>query len=199
MSTPCTGALRVPEPRSPTSKCHRSETAASRRLIPRGKSGYSRSASQTPPRKPTRKKKKPRWLAACRRGFAMEGVAPSEMPRLLLSCMRTSLIPRSSELHRSLPLKGDATPVRPAQSGLEEPTSGTWGYAARGKGHGEEDIWKAWVGDHRLDDCRGDRGEPFDCGCSEDAPAVGQRARCGSGSGSSGSGVGARSCQLGRS
>ena len=35
--------------------------------------------------------------------------------------MRRALIPRSSELRGSLPLKGDATPVRPAQSGLEDP------------------------------------------------------------------------------
>jgi hypothetical protein len=32
--------------------------------------------------------------------------------------LRSSLIPRSSELRRSLPLKGDATLIRPTQSGF---------------------------------------------------------------------------------
>src|SRR2546426_8370981 len=75
------------------------------------------------------KRRKPRWLAACHRGSAMEGAEPSEMPRLLLSCVRdtvnrlvcvprSSFIPRSSESRRSLPLKGDATPFRPTQSAL---------------------------------------------------------------------------------
>jgi hypothetical protein len=104
-----------------------------------------------------------------------------------------TLIPRSSELRRSLPLKGDATPVRPTQSGLEGSTSRTWRHAARGKGHGEEDIWKAWLGDHRLGGCRGDRGQPIDCGgCLGEASAFGQR-------GCSGSGPGVRLRQLGRS
>ena len=35
--------------------------------------------------------------------------------------MRGSLIPRSSELRGSLPLKGDASHCRPSQSGLEDP------------------------------------------------------------------------------
>ena len=35
--------------------------------------------------------------------------------------MRRSLIPRSSELRGSLPLKGDASHWRPSQSGLEDP------------------------------------------------------------------------------
>jgi len=64
-----------------------------------------------------------------------------------------------------------------------------------GKGHGEEEIWKAWVGDHRLDGCCGDRREPIDCGgCYGEATAFGQRARSGSGSG-----VWDRLRQLGRS
>ena len=157
------------------------------------------------------KRRKPRWLAACHRGSAMEGVAPSEMPRLLVSCVRIAspdleglpcppLIPRSSELRGSLPLKGDATALSPQQSGLERTYFTVSGDLRReGRGHGEEDIWKAWVGDHRLDGCRGDCGEPFGCGCLEDAAAFGQHARCGSGSGSSGPGVGVRFRQLGRS
>jgi hypothetical protein len=97
-------------------------------------------------------------------------------------CMpRSSLIPRSSESRRSLPLKGDAMAFRPTQSGLGRTYFTARGDLRReGKGHGEEDIWKAWVGDHRLDGCRGDCGEPFDCGCLDDVASFCQRGGSGS-------------------
>jgi hypothetical protein len=68
-----------------------------------------------------------------------------------------------------------------------------------GKGHGEEEVWKAWVGDHRLDGCRGDCGEPFDGGCLDEVTAFGQLDRSGSIAGDRGPAGGVRFRQLGRS
>lgn len=85
-----------------------------------------------PPPRPgdgTNQKRKPRRLAACRRGCAMEGAASSEMPSHAVSCTErripelradssTRTIPRRREPTRPLPLMGEATGATRSHSAL---------------------------------------------------------------------------------
>src|SRR5919198_2073012 len=91
-----------------------------------------------PPPRPgdgTNEKRKPRRLAACRRGSAMEGASPLRCRQTCFLAGVSVLIPRRSEPAPRLPLMGEARTACSSQGqlGSTNPLRHAWRHCARGE------------------------------------------------------------------